>query len=61
MIEKVSKLGVWLPHTPSKENKEDRVSITTRLLKQRNNLFLKNSIAGYKNVSFMTMFNAKGS
>ena len=60
---KVSKLSAWFPHTLSEKNKEDCISIVTSLLlRQRNDLFLKNIITGdEKCVFFMTMFNIKGS
>ena len=56
---KVSKLGIWVPHTLSETNKEDHISIVTILLRQRNDPFLKNIITDDKNGLFMTMFNAK--
>ena len=47
-IRKVTKLGIWLPHTLSEKNKEDHISIVTSLLsRQRNDQFL-NIITGYK-------------
>ena len=61
-IGKVSKLGVWIPHSLSEKNKEDYILIATSLLSRlKNDLFLKNIITGEKKKrSFMTMFNAKG-
>ena len=44
-MRKVSKLGIWVPHTLSKKNKEDCISIVTSLFsRQRHDLFLKNII-----------------
>ena len=57
-IGKVSQLGIWVIHILSARNKENCIYIATSLLiRQRNDLFL----TGDKNVSFMTMFNTKGS
>ena len=44
-IEKVSKLGVLVSHTPCEKNKEDFISIMSSLLSRKKNyLFLKNII-----------------
>ena len=44
-IEKVSKLGIQVPHALSEKNKEDRIFIVTSLLlRQRNDPFPKNNI-----------------
>ena len=41
-IGKMSKLGIWIPHTLSEKNKENIISIATSLLsRQRNDQFLK--------------------
>ena len=43
----MSKLSIWVSHTLSEKNKENRISITTsRLLRQKNDLFLKNIMTG---------------
>ena len=51
---KVSKLGVWVPHTHSEKNKADHLLIVTSLLsQQRNSPFLDEVIIGdetYDNV-----------
>ena len=41
----MNNLGAWVPHTLSEKNKEDCIFIVTSiLLKQRNDPFLKNII-----------------
>ena len=46
---KVSKLGVWVPHTLSENNKADHLLIETNLLsRQRNDSFLDKIITGDK-------------
>ena len=46
-IGKVSKLGVWVPHTLSQENKKDHLSVVTSLLsRQENDMFIKNITTG---------------
>ena len=44
----MSKPNVWLPHTLTEQNKEDRISAVTSLLsRKKNEPFLKNMITGY--------------
>ena len=58
MIGKVSKLGIWLPHTLSEKNKEDWISVATSILSRlRNGSF--HIIRGDERGSFMITLNAK--
>ena len=45
---KVNKMGVWVHHIHSERNKEERIFITTNLLRQNNYPSLKNYYKGLK-------------
>ena len=49
-FKKISKLGVWVPYTLSRKNKEDPISIDPSLYsRQRNDSYIKNIIIGKEN------------
>ena len=59
-IGRMSKLDIWLPHTLSEKNKEDRIAIEIGLLsRQRNYQFLKNIITGNEKWIFYNNFQHK--